>query len=86
MDNYTACNNLQDIRPLVEKDEINNLVTYDILYEYYKKEEKTIEDIDKIITDMKSKKRNLPNTPFEEYIDIREKDIEMQERDLLEKS
>lgn len=77
MDNYTACNNLQDIRPLVEKDEINNLVTYDILYEYYKKEEKTIEDIDKIITDMKSKKRNLPNTPFEEYIDIREKDIEM---------
>jgi predicted nucleic acid-binding protein len=73
MDNYTACNNLSDIRPFVESGAINNLLTFDILYEYYKKEGKSINDIEKIITDMRSKKRNLPDTTFKEYVRERER-------------
>lgn len=72
MDNYTACNNLRDIRPFIDSGEINNLVTLDILYEYYKKENKDIVDIEKIITDMRSRKRSLPDITFEEYIKDRE--------------
>lgn len=72
MDNYTACNNLSDIREFVENDEINNIVTLDILYEYYKKEEKDITDIENIITNMRSKERNLPNISFAEYVRNRE--------------
>ena len=72
MDNYTACNNLSDIREFVENDEINNIVTLDILYEYYKKEGRDITDIENIITDMRSKERNLPNISFAEYVRNRE--------------
>jgi predicted nucleic acid-binding protein len=68
MDNYTACNNLRDIRSFIQNGEINNMFTLDILYEYYKKQEKTINDIEKIITDMRSKKRKLPDTTFAEYV------------------
>ena len=54
MDNYIACNNLRDIRPLIDCGELNNIFTLDILYEYYIKENKTIDEIEKIITDMRS--------------------------------
>ena len=64
MDNYTACNNLSDIRQFVENEEINNIVTFDILYEYYKKAKKNIANIEDIITDMRAKKRNLPTITF----------------------
>lgn len=72
MDNYIACNNLRDIRPLIDCGELNNIFTLDILYEYYIKENKTIDEIEKIITDMRSKKRKLPNISFEEYVKERE--------------
>jgi len=73
MDNYTACNNLRDIRPFIDNGEINNIVTFDILYEYYINENKSIADIEKIITDMRYKKRRLPDTRFEDYVRDREK-------------
>ncbi len=73
MDNYTACNNLRDIRPFIDNGEINNIVTLDILYEYYINENKSIADIEKIITDMRYKKRRLPGVSFDEYVRDREK-------------
>lgn len=72
MDNYTACNNLRDIRPYIKKGEINNLVTLDILYEYYIKADISICEIDKILNDMRSKKRDLPDINFAEYLKKRE--------------
>ncbi len=74
MDNYTACNNLRDIRPYIDSGEIKNIVTLDILYEYYKKGNKDIVDIEKIINDMRSRKRSLPDITFGEYIKDREGD------------
>ncbi|MTI60310.1 MAG: hypothetical protein FH762_10120 [Firmicutes bacterium] len=68
MDNYTACNNLRDIRPFIDNGEINNIVTLDILYEYYISENKSIADIEKIITDMRYRKRRLPGISFEDYV------------------
>lgn len=59
MDNYTACNNLRDIRPFIDNNEINNLLTFDILFEYYQKNNKSIDEIEKIIAKMRSKKRKL---------------------------
>ena len=69
MDNYTACNNLKDIRPLIDNNEINNLLTFDILFEYYHKTGKPIKRIVTVITQMKNKKRKLPNIIFKNYIE-----------------
>ncbi|MCF8002462.1 MAG: hypothetical protein K9K76_11495 [Halanaerobiales bacterium] len=68
MDNYTACNNLKDIRPLIDNNEINNLLTFDILFEYHHKTGKPIKEIEAIITKMRNKKRKLPNIKFKNYI------------------
>jgi len=68
MDNYTACNNLKDIRPLIDNNEINNLLTFDILFEYHHKTGKPIKRIETIITKMRNKKWKLPNIKFEKYI------------------
>ena len=68
MDNYTACNNLKDIRPFIENNEINNLFTFDILFEHYHKNNISIEEIEKIISKMRNKKRKLPNIRFQDYI------------------
>ena len=57
MDNYTACNNLKDIRPLIDNNEINNLLTFDILFEYYHKTDKSIKRIEAIISKMRKKKK-----------------------------
>lgn len=59
MDNYTACNNLRDIRPFIDNNEINNLLTFDILFEYYQKNNKSIDEIERVIAMMLSKKRKL---------------------------
>ncbi len=69
MDNYTACNILKDIRPFIDNNEINNLLTFDILFEYYHKTRKPINRIESIITKMRKKKRKLPNAKFEKYIE-----------------
>lgn len=69
MDDYTACNNLRDIRPFIDNNEINNLLTFDILFEYYNKNSKSVEEIEAIITEMRSKKRKLPDIRFEKYIE-----------------
>jgi len=63
---------LRDIRPYIKKGEINNLVTLDILYEYYIKADISICEIDKILNDMRSKKRDLPDINFAEYLKKRE--------------
>jgi predicted nucleic acid-binding protein len=68
MDNYTACNNLKDIRPFIDNNEINNLLTFDILFEYYYKNSKSIKEIEAIITKMRTKKRKLPDIKFKKYI------------------
>jgi len=65
MDNYTACNNLKDIRPLINNNnEINNLFTFDILFEYYRKTGKPIKKIETIITQMRNKRKKLPKCKF----------------------
>src|SRR6056297_2545006 len=69
MDNYTACNNLRDIRPFIDNNEINNLLTFDILFEYYHKNSKSLKEIEAIITKMRAKKRKLPEIRFKKYIE-----------------
>jgi len=69
MDDYTVCNNLRDIRPFIDNNEINNLLTFDILFEYYHKNKKSLKEIESIITKMRSKKRKLPDIIFKKYIE-----------------
>jgi len=45
-----------------------NLLTFDILFEYYHKTGKHIKKIETIITKMRNKRRKLPNIQFKNYI------------------
>lgn len=48
---------------------MNNLLTFDILFEYYHKNNKSIDEIEAIITKMRFRKRKLPKIKFKKYIE-----------------
>ena len=60
---------MRDIRPFIDNNEINNLLTFDILFEYYHKYKKSLKEIESIINKMRSKKRKLPDIKFKKYVE-----------------
>ena len=64
----SASNNLRDVAIIVEKEGLNNITTIDILRNAYLKEIKTIEELNKLKTDMEAKKRKLPKGKMEDFL------------------
>ncbi len=64
----SASNNMKDVEKIAKKEGIKNVPTMEILYMAYEKKLKTVDELNKMVIEMKNRKRMLPVDTFEEYL------------------
>jgi len=69
----TASNNLRDVADITRKEKIINITTVDILCEAAEKGLKTLDELNMLITEMRSRKRRLPSGNIEDFLKLRKK-------------
>ena len=69
-DGILGSNNLSDVKAFCTQNNKRLLTTADVMYQAYEKSLISLEEADKIWTDMLSKRRKLPASSFSEYMTV----------------